>query len=401
MDEIATCQTQPVNCLVEFDSNNEVVVNHASVPPSTVSLNINTHGTNMCQVSTLGTDTDDTVINDQMKIDYDTIAAQTIESRKQASCKRLLKNKERLHHSRKRSNRGRKPLTAAANPQLTDQRLLTSSTSVQCTDQKIKLFDDSSTLTIFQCNRCQMQFKQKGNLKVHQVNVHNKSSKYHCMKCDKYLPNASKFRDHMSFHNGIRNYQCKICLKRFHTKSYIQVHMRIHTGERPSVCESSRGRKPVTAEPSLQLTDQRPLMAVTSAECTNQMPQKVHVSDNSSASIIFQCDRCQMQFKQRGNLKTHQVNVHNKSSEYQCMKCDKYLPNASKFRDHMSFHDGIRNYQCEICAKRFHTKSYIKVHMRSHTGEKPFVCEICRRKFTIKGSLQKHMRIHTGDKADV
>ena len=131
----------------------------------------------------------------------------------------------------------------------------------------------------------------------------------------------------------------------------------------------------------------------------NKMPQKMDVASSTSSS--FQCNRCQKKFKRRIDLHGHQVYLHNKSSKHQCIKCDKYLPTASKLRDHMSFHEGIRNYQCAVCQKKFHRKCDLKRHFKIHTGERPFMCEICNQRFTHNATLHRHMMIHTGEKPHV
>ena len=145
------------------------------------------------------------------------------------------------------------------------------------------------------------------------------------------------------------------------------------------------------------LTQSRePLTAPASQQVTGQRSQRVNVEGSTSTS--FQCNRCQKQFKSRSALISHQVFVHNKSSNHQCTTCDKYLPSASVLKDHMAFHEGTRNYECDICLKRFFRKSHLKRHRRIHTGDRPYTCEICAQNFNTRTILQTHLRTHTGEK---
>ena len=373
----------PVNISIDFDRNDKMIIDHATVTTSTDSHSINTHVNDMSTLSASGADTDNQIVNEHMMVSDHTIALQSRRYSDIASPKRLdvgnIKN----------SSKGRKLMNTTTSPQFTDQR-----------SQKPHV--ESSTSGRLWCSECQKQFNKKFNLFSHQVYLHNKSSDYQCTKCDRYLPSPSKLKEHMIVHEGIRNFQCETCQKRFFRKDHLMSHMRSHTGEHKKLNDSTittqdRRHSERVSQKRLAVSkiknssqERKRLTAATRPQFTVQSSQTPQIKRSTSSS--FWCGKCRKQFKRKSELFTHQVYLHNKSSDYQCTKCDKYLPSASKLKDHMIFHEGIRNFQCKTCQKRFFRKEHLIGHMTSHTGEKPFICETCGKRFSQLSGLKCHIK---------
>ena len=181
----------------------------------------------------------------------------------------------------------------------------------------------------------------------------------------------------------------------------------MNTDDQIKTCRNRKSSKPVSSK---RLKDKKNLLyqkkkatqiknsitPLTGQQLIGQRSQKRKRENTISTS--FQCDRCQKQFKRKSHLFSHQVYVHNKSSDHQCIKCDKYLPTASHLKDHMSFHEGIRNHRCQLCQEKFCRKGDLNVHMRTHSDETPFKCELCQHNFVKRSKLQAHIRVHTGEK---
>ena len=144
-------------------------------------------------------------------------------------------------------------------------------------------YGESSTSPGFQCPRCSKQFKTKSNLKQHQVLVHNQGSKFQCLTCNKYFPCDSHLRKHMLSH----------------------------------------GISEITEDPN---------------EGSTRSLSPVSVKVECSTSGLL-CDRCERQFRTKSNLLQHQILVHNQTSPYQCLKCNKYFPCGSHLEKHMKSHE--------------------------------------------------------------
>ena len=149
----------------------------------------------------------------------------------------------------------------------------------------------TSSDVMYQCDRCPKQFKTKWSLFQHQVFMHNKSSKHQCRKCNKYFPSASHLVSHMASHEG-------------------------------------------TADSNEELSNP-------------QCPMDVVLKAEGISLTGFQCDRCPKLFETKWSLFQHQVFMHNRSSKYQCLKCNKYFPSGSHLKSHMLSHQRSKILQDE------------------------------------------------------
>ncbi|XP_037299357.1 zinc finger protein OZF-like isoform X2 [Manduca sexta] len=92
----------------------------------------------------------------------------------------------------------------------------------------------------YMCDECGARFVTKGNLKYHIEWAHLKMANYKCIQCSKVLRTSRSLRRHIEFvHENKqlpRDKICDYCGKGFTSASYLRTHVRSHTGERPHGC---------------------------------------------------------------------------------------------------------------------------------------------------------------------
>ena len=112
----------------------------------------------------------------------------------------------------------------------------------------------------------------------------------------------------------------------------------------------------------------------------------------------FECEKCDKKFRQKGELKTHELIDSNKR-QFVCdwSQCGQRFNRKSTFNNHKRFvHLNEKKFECNECQNKFYTKVILENHKRSHSGEKPFVCDDnnCDKRLKQKSQLNYHMKIH-------
>ncbi|XP_072930785.1 uncharacterized protein [Epargyreus clarus] len=113
----------------------------------------------------------------------------------------------------------------------------------------------------------------------------------------------------------------------------------------------------------------------------------------------FICSTCGAGFAFKGEMASHNRNVHNKHLQpkkvFACKICNKTYKCAKSVVVHeRSVHTGQRPAVCDICGTSFYHEDYLKEHRRLHTGETPFKCPICGRGYAQRCNMKSHLRIH-------
>ena len=92
----------------------------------------------------------------------------------------------------------------------------------------------------------------------------------------------------------------------------------------------------------------------------------------------FVCPRCQKEFGQKGHLRVHIEDVHEKK-RHKCDQCEKDFASRQALRGHkLTKHEGkkINKKLCPHCSKSFRTDNYNQ-HLLTHQSLKPFLCPFC------------------------
>ena len=152
-------------------------------------------------------------------------------------------------------------------------------------------------------------------------------------------------------------------------------------------------------------------------------PKKRNRKKLSELPRIFQCDKCQKSYSDKGVLNRHMKTVHDPDRPHpselprphQCPMCPKAYPTKPLLNRHIKSHTRPhisqlpRPFQCNICQKTYTEKALLKRHMKIHFKQKPdpneipelFDCNICSKSYTTKNSLRRHMKLHTEEKPEI
>ncbi|CAH2090505.1 unnamed protein product [Euphydryas editha] len=132
---------------------------------------------------------------------------------------------------------------------------------------------------------------------------------------------------------------------------------------------------------------------------------KRHMKRKHNEDKKFVCDICGRGFAFKGELSSHNRNVHDKhlkpKKQYKCSFCNKIYKCGKSVTVHeRSAHTGQRPAVCSVCGSSFYHEDYLKEHMRLHTGETPFKCPICGRGYAQRCNMKSHLRIHKRSELD-
>ncbi|KAJ8720116.1 hypothetical protein PYW07_012159 [Mythimna separata] len=129
-----------------------------------------------------------------------------------------------------------------------------------------------------------------------------------------------------------------------------------------------------------------------------------HVKKCGQKAMVFECDRCHLEFTTQSHLERHQT-CHTQmkkkketGKEFVCTICGRILHKHYNFVMHMRRHTKDYSAQCEHCDKKFYTQADLNTHLRTHTGETPFSCKFCPKLFTRKDVLLRHVLIHLDER---
>ena len=79
---------------------------------------------------------------------------------------------------------------------------------------------------------------------------------------------------------------------------------------------------------------------------------------------------------------------------HECLKCGKHFRNKQNLKNHnLSVHENQKPHECPICKKAFTTKGNLNKHQLVHTDEKPHECLDCGQRFRSKSCLSSHDKV--------
>lgn len=110
----------------------------------------------------------------------------------------------------------------------------------------------------FQCDACGKKFTRSYQLKLHWQNKHSegvtwrgkdvrtgekvegkaeyKKNRFNCNSCSKTFKDRRNLKVHNLLHTGYKPLKCEVCNKSFSHSGSFNIHKRIHTGEKPYPC---------------------------------------------------------------------------------------------------------------------------------------------------------------------
>ena len=251
------------------------------------------------------------------------------------------------------------------------------------------------------CDQCPLTFRNKFNLKQHQLCVHSD-----------LRPVICEFPD------------CKFRTK---TNSSLRLHQRLHETDinlrKPHRCPFESCTYRATMKSTLRLHLSRKHSSIVSARvkkyqcllcpsmfCTNQT-LSTHIARHT-AGCMLACSHCDYKSNRRIRLIHHLQNVHNllDSTTFACEfpGCNLSTRHRASLQRHQKTHNPVPTVRHHVpcsysgCNYRAATPYRLKMHIRAHHATnrlKNVSCPMCPRNFYDYQGLKSHLtRVHTKDK---
>lgn len=117
----------------------------------------------------------------------------------------------------------------------------------------------------------------------------------------------------------------------------------------------------------------------------------------------FICSFCGKAFKQRGQLRSHELYHRNPDempdflTKKKCEQCERFFACTKNLKKHIrDVHDKFKPFICNICGHQSARKEMLESHHRQHTGHKPYRCNYCTYQAADRNCLRKHIMRHLG-----
>ena len=265
---------------------------------------------------------------------------------------------------------------------------------------------------MFPCSYCDFQGSSKDGKLQHEEVVHEGAVTV-CPICDAVLKYRSNLSKHIEAMHGTKTFPCVECDMVLRSKILLNRHKRDHHKEKMYQCET--------------------------CDFKASTPSYLNRHKHYRAFYKFECDECDMKFKDTRKLKVHKTRAHLKRecttcgfttekeitfdhhiitkhraerfgkavNEEVCLVCKIVPKTKAAWQKHrfMKHKEGDfiekqkSKYSCSQCDYQAATKSGVKIHIQSkHEGIK-YPCNHCDYQATERGNLQKHIQYkHEGIK---
>ena len=292
--------------------------------------------------------------------------------------------------------------------------------------------DVANRATVNYCTICQKSVCKK---EVHNRKVHGHVSTLEvvpCPHCSDWFPSNEVMNEHTSFHDVARDLRSKLS-RNLGTRLYCKL-CRYHC-----FAKTGTGHKKTTGVGSGEILPRGYLVMEHHMKshgekhlcnkCGKEYNSERQLIEHAEAcGLVFQCDQCPVDFKQKSSLECHilgehenqyrfdcekcdrkfsttksllnHARTHNKKEKKVCIECRKVLGDSQSLKIHMLSHSNPLSFQCtwKGCNKAFNFQYSLVDHTRTHTKEKPFKCNHCDQTFRKSSHLSRHKQVHTGVK---
>lgn len=238
------------------------------------------------------------------------------------------------------------------------------------------------------CNWCGLSFSELSKLDTHLL-LHDRQKPFCCTTCNRTFLNRAALVSHSTTEHknfakesreSERKFQCRYCERRYGRMEQLRRHV-------------EKGHPEVDIKVAMAgYESARFECPICDASYTRIEKLDVHMLTHDDKP--FFCDRCDMAFKSRGEMRNHGVC----SGEVVKVKCD-ICPltfNSVRLRDlHSELAHDTRVFSCPDCGREFDTRHRLVSHKRT-VHEKMFECPICHKTLSRQDKLDYHMRQHNG-----
>ena len=115
--------------------------------------------------------------------------------------------------------------------------------------------------------------------------------------------------------------------------------------------------------------------------------------------MIFTCEKCNYETKEKHNLTRHIKSVHDKIKDFKCDKCEYVCSTICSLKSHIkSVHDKIKDFKCDKCEYVCSITSHLKEHIKAvHDKIKDFKCDKCDFICGSNREVKRHIK-HTHER---
>lgn len=166
-----------------------------------------------------------------------------------------------------------------------------------------------------------------------------------------------------------------------------------------------------TSQTSLADVNMKPIPPVNDDRVKTYNPVKKHCYQTSKHNLPgltrkhhhpeptpdnpYQCETCDMLFKDLELLTDHQRTVHENNRQFACRYCGKRFNDKYNMRKHVLIHVGEKRHKCQFCDKAFLRKDHLRSHLQTHYNRK-YGCKVCGKSFKTIELYQRHAKAHKG-----
>lgn len=307
---------------------------------------------------------------------------------------------------------------------------------------------DNSTEPNFKCDKCNIFFEMKEELRIHSF-IHFNGEIRTCLDCNQIFKSNRLLKIHMQKHEATKSFQCTTCGDYFTFKTGLAKHIRMNRCKGPSGSKNDeaiaeiaktqfsevtkRSKKlppkedsikdePTDVESESEFEDNfedffdqpEPLQMdfevydvkevnVETLETRGVRKKKFFEEKKQRlgrAHLIYTCDFCDEDIKYKHKIAQH-MRQHVVTDRYTCRECQETFKSRKKLVDHSMELHGFKPqvvkeaFACEVCDRKFDARSIYETHKLSHDDNaRNHVCSICSAAFKSVGNLRRHEAIH-------
>jgi KRAB domain-containing zinc finger protein len=297
----------------------------------------------------------------------------------------------------------------------TDLRIRISKPSVK---PKLKIKRETT------CSQCEYKTNTKATLDRHLNLKHGQGKVIKCSECDYETANRDCMKSHMDIHSGV-DFPCDQCDYVGAQQNRLLCHIRYKHRTLPSKCSwpncDYKARKDRL---KIHVSFRHEGISHDCDKCDYKGATvhmlKAHVNQQHEESTLLKCDQCDHTSKNYGNLKKHQLHIHN-TNRFSCEQCSfktitkgildghikskhNYSSILSKFESKISTFDentvSESWFECLICNKKFETKSQHTAHKKRCVKKDKLLNKCIKCSFTAETTkmIRSHFKIHESNK---
>ena len=243
----------------------------------------------------------------------------------------------------------------------------------------------------FKCDTCKKMFLLQTGLDNHQCDA-TKAQPQLCPICGKEIRTAKYMEKHIKLTHGDEK-QCTVCDKKFKRPDHFLNHKCVNM-EGVVVMEKKRKTREQRQAEGIQDDRVCPVCGKTFSVQSNLTK---HMKSHGEKTVP--CPQCGKCFYTQFAVKAHIKHVHEESHNV-CQYCGKVMKCKNSLYGHINqYHQStVTLYECEICGKQFRQKGNVKKHQLIHSDKKTYSCKFCERKFRFPEQHRRHELWHSGAK---